>query len=299
MQLSVLIHNHDKWYSELAPWVLYKDQLGFPVTTYRSYEADFFEREHEAILLHLWTDWLNNRRFNTIETMELMCKLTTYRARYPKTKIYLCSDHDNANRNFALPYWRETDRVLYRIPPYDRSKLFPYKDVWAWEYAYNKCYGRPVFEDGPVQFQAAFVGSPSGPPGYRQLVALFTARVGFGFCNENMMAQEEYDKVISGARIVVCPRGWGQSSSRHWDAWRSKKPVLTDVECADFELVPGQVLVPGKHFLTFNKPDEIPDIVSDWARRPDDLREITEAAYKVISEFDCVARLRALFSEVV
>jgi hypothetical protein len=304
MILTVLIHNHDKWYSETAPWVLYKDQMasfGVDVSVHRSQEHGLLDREHEALLLHLWTDWWNFQRFQAQATMELMCQLAKYRARFPKTKIYACADHDDARCNYILPFWRETDTVLYRIPPYDRSLLFPYKDVWAWEYGYGHCYGRKAFV-GPVTCDAAFVGSPSGPqggsgfPGYRETVAAFTAKVGYGYCGPRKPIAE-YDQIMSGARIIVCPRGWGQSSSRHWDAWRSGKPVLTDRDCSLHEMIPGQVLEPGKHFLVFDNPFQIPDLVSDWSKpsRKDDLDAIAAAGREAVEAFDCVGRLRSLF----
>jgi len=43
-------------------------------------------------------------------------------------------------------------------------------------------------------------------------------------------------------------------------------------------MIPGQRLRAGEHYLVFDEPEEIPDLVSDWCRpsRADDLAAIAE-----------------------
>ena len=113
--------------------------------------------------------------------------------------------------------------------------------------------------------------------------------------------QSVHDWLMARCRIIVCPRGWGQQSSRHWDAWFSGKPVLTDTDCAAVELIPGQRLVPGVHYLVFSDPAEIPDIVNDWTRasRLDDLAEIAENGRRAAESYDAVGRIRDFFRHVI
>jgi hypothetical protein len=102
-----------------------------------------------------------------------------------------------------------------------------------------------------------------------------------------------HDSVMARCRIIVCPRGWGPQSSRHWDAWLSGKPVLTDRDCASVELVPGARLEPGVHYLVFDDPRDIPDIVNDWTRpgRVDDLAQIAHNGRRAALGYDGGARI--------
>ena len=182
------------------------------------------------------------------------------------------------------------DPILYKIPPYDRRQVlpFPKEDIWPWELAYHDTYGRKAFTTGKEDISVAFVGTPSGPEHYREKVAEFTSRVGIGICNSTRVPQGQFDEIMSRAKIIVCPRGWGESSSRHWDSWRSGKVVLTDQDCNAVEMIPGVQLNAGEHYLVYNDPAEIPDIVSDWTKpsNADALAHIANQGRLAVNEFN-------------
>jgi hypothetical protein len=103
------------------------------------------------------------------------------------------------------------------------------------------------------------------------------------------------------SEIIVCPRGWGEQSRRHWDAWLSGKPILTDRECDSVEMIPGMRLKEGTHYLVFDTPEDIPDIVSDWTRpsRRDDLDEIAENGKRAALSYDALGRIAEFFERCV
>ena len=98
-------------------------------------------------------------------------------------------------------------------------------------------------------------------------MAAATAQVGIGGCTEQWAyPKAEHDALLARCQIIVCPRGWGEHSGRHWDRWLSGKPVLTDRECDSVEMIPGIRLREGEHYLVFDEPEQISDIVRTWTR---------------------------------
>jgi hypothetical protein len=247
----------------------------------------------------VWLDWDNPKRFDPTRIMPFLEKYAEYRSTFPDVVQIVCNHIDMSRRPYAAPYWRNGDPVLYRTPPYDRREIapFPERDVWA----YECIMGSPCLaSDGPAEHAAGFIGTPSGPAGYRARVAIETAKVGIGMCRPRPIAHEQYRRLLQKCEIIVCPRGWGGQSLRHWDAWKSGKPVLTDTECAAIEMIPGQSLVEGIHYLVFHDPNEIPDIVSDWTRpsKKEELRQIAENGRRAAYSYDGLARITGFFRRV-
>jgi hypothetical protein len=161
--------------------------------------------------------------------------------------------------------------------------------VWG-----ENCFLSP---DAPLH-QAGFIGTESGPVGYRLRVAAASARVGIGICTpKRVVKAAQYNALMARCRIIVCPRGWGENSKRHWDAWFSGKPVLTDRECDSVEMIPGVRLREGEHYLVFDDPDQIPDIVSDWTRpsRSTDLAQIAENGRRAALSYDALDCITQFF----
>lgn len=106
---------------------------------------------------------------------------------------------------------------------------------------------------------------------------------------------------MAQCQIIVCPRGWGEQSRRHWHAWLSGKPVLTDRDYDSVEMIPGVRLKQGVHYLVFDDPKEIPDIVSDWTRpsRLDDLVQIAEHGRRAALSYDACGRIAECFERAV
>jgi len=126
--------------------------------------------------------------------------------------------------------------------------------------------------------------------------------MGIGICESpRPYSKAEYNEILSQCRILVCPRGWGEQSQRHWDAWLSGKPVLTDRECDSVEMVPGIRLKEGIHYLVFDEPADIPDIVSDWTRKSklDDLKEIAERGKKAALSYNAFDRIVEFFKSAI
>lgn len=139
-------------------------------------------------------------------------------------------------------------------------------------------------------------------PGYRENVARETAKVGIGICKQgHAYSKKEYNEIMAKCQIIVCPRGWGEQSERHWDAWLSGKPVPTDRACDSVEMIPGLRLQEGVHYLVFDDPKEIPDIVSDWTRRSrlDDLAQIAENGRCAALSYDACSRIIEFFEHTV
>jgi hypothetical protein len=292
MRVVAVSEGMPKWDIEQAPWNCHRAHLktvGIELFQIPATDMDW-SQQFDCMLLHIWLDWDNPKRYTPQTIMPVFAKYAEYRAKYPDTIQIICNHTDMVGRPYALPYWRKGDPVLYKIPPYDRRALspFPEMDIWPWELAYDFTYGRQAFTKMNEDLLAAFVGTPSGPEGYRASVAEFTNRVGVGICLTEKMPQRKYDELMSRAKIIVCPRGWGESSSRHWDAWRSGKAVLTDADCDAVEMIPGQRLRSGIHYLTYKNPSEIPDIVSDWtkASRINELHSIAKAGQQAANSFN-------------
>ena len=305
MLVAAITEGMPKWDVEQAPWNCHRahiEESGVNITLIPAERMDW-SRRFDAMLLHIWLDWDNPKRYNPQRILPVFAKYAEYRSRFPTTVQIICNHTDMVGRPYAIPYWRKGDPVLYKIPPYDRSVLtpFPEADIWPWELAYNSTYGRHLaFSKINEDLSAAFVGTPSGPQDYRARVAEFTNRVGIGLCVNEKIPQGKYDEIMSRARIIVCPRGWGESSSRHWDSWRSGKVVLTDADCDAVEMIPGQRLREGIHYLVYRDPTEIPDIVSDWTKRSriDELDEIARAGQLAATGFNGAIWITQFFEKL-
>ena len=287
---------------ETQPWVYHREALaadGIHIELLPA-DDDAFARRFDAMLLHVWQDWRNPRRFNAQRIVPVMQRYAVYRARFPDTVQIIVNHVDMAHPPYATAYWRPGDPVLYKTPAYDRSKLapFPPETIWAYEKLWK---ASAIGSNAPPIHQAGFIGTASGPRGYRQRVAEATATVGIGICaTERPYTRPEHDALMAQCKIMVCPRGWGEHSGRHWDAWVSGKPVLTDRACAEVEMIPGQRLRAGEHFLVFEEPDEIPDIVREWCRpsRADELAAIAARGRAAARAYDALACIRGFFARL-
>lgn len=301
MDIAVVIEGIDQTRLKYQPWFRYKEELleyDIRIRTFNE-DDDWLNASFDAMMLYVWLDWNNCDKFDQRRIMPLMEKYATYRARFPATIQIVVNHTDMCRYPYAVSYWRPGDPILFRTPAYDRSELapFPPKDIWAYEHVW----GRAAFrsDEKPI-YDAGFIGRPSGPTAYRESVARNTARVGIGICERKGISYREYAAAMSKCGIIVCPRGWGEQSGRHWDAWRSGKPVLTDQFCNSVELVPGMRLEPDKHYLVYDHPAMIPDIVSQWTQpsRLDDLAEIAENGFRAAQGYDAFSRILGFFQSV-
>jgi hypothetical protein len=301
MNIAAVIEDFDVEFGALVPWLFYRSRLeerGIHIEVLDARGG--FKRAYDAMIPMVWLDWDNPKRFDPTRIMPFLERYSAYRSKFPDVIQIVCNHIDMARRPYATPYWRKGDPILYRTPPYDRTEIapFPEEDVWA----YECIMGSPCLaSDQPPEYAAGFIGTPSGPAGYRARVAIETAKVGIGICLPRPIPHEQYHSLLLKCEIIVCPRGWGGQSLRHWDAWRSGKPVLTDSECAATEMIPGQRLEDGIHYLVFQDPKEIPDIVSDWSRpsRKEDLRRIGENGRRAACSYDGLERITRFFRRVV
>ncbi|MGH9659347.1 MAG: glycosyltransferase, partial [Bryobacteraceae bacterium] len=249
----------------------------------------------DAMILMVWLDWDNRTRFRPERILPVREKFAEYRAAFPSTRQVALNHVDMGRQAYAIPYWRDGDPVLFKTPAYDRSLLapFPALDIFAYEYVW----GQPCFHSGEIKYDAGFIGTPSGPAGYRDRVAAATAKVGIGRCAPDRVPKAEHDSLMGECRIVVCPQGWGENSGRHWDAWKSSKPVLTDRACDSVEMIPGLRLREGEHYLVYDDPAAIPDLVSDWTRpgRRDDLEAIARNGRNAALSYDPARRMIQFF----
>jgi hypothetical protein len=310
MEIAVVVAAVDDDQVAAQPWVHGQDALradGIEIRVFRGKEIrDAFARPFDAMLLHVWQDWMNPGRFDPLKILPVIERNAAYRLRFPETVQIVLNHTDESRRPYCLPYWRPGDPVLFRTPPYDRAELAPLPADRIW--AYEKVWGRPCFvANGKPKYAAAFIGTPTGPDGYRKRIARATAKVGLGICYDRRwlrwkrpLPYRVHNWLMARSRIIVCPRGWGEQSSRHWHAWLSGKPVLTDRACAAVEMIPGVKLEPGVHYLVFDEPDEIPDIVSDWTRpaRLDDLQQVAEKGQRAAREYDAVGRMKTFFNRI-
>jgi hypothetical protein len=303
VEIGVFIEGISETQVRMQPWIHYAAALAQRNIHVRVYkDADqAFRHPCDAMLLHVWQDWGNNKRFDPFRILPVMERYAIYRAEFPDTIQIVLNHTDMTDRPYATPYWRPDDPVLYRTPAYDRSRLYPFPPEQIWPY--EMIWGRPCFvSEGAPTHRAGFIGSPSGPPGYRDCVALETAKVGIGVCAEpRQYPKLQYDALMASCQIIVCPRGWGEQSERHWDAWLSGKPVLTDRACDSAEMVPGLRLMDGVHYLVFDDPREIPEIVTNWTRpaRLDDLARIGESGRRAALSYDGLASIATFFERAV
>jgi hypothetical protein len=302
MHVGVLTEGIDQEEIDTQPWVYHHKALAAEGIRVEVLPADSaaFARRFDVMMLHVWQDWDNSKRFDASRIVPIMERYAVYRAQFPDTVQVILNHVDMASPPYATAYWRAGDPVLYKTPAYDRGRLapFPPETIWAFERIWN--WSRIESSDRP-KYQAGFIGTRSGPPGYRQRVAAATARVGIGVCTATPpYTRRKHDALMGQCRIMVCPRGWGEHSGRHWDAWMSGKPVLTDRACDGTEMIPGQRLRAGEHYLVFDDPAEIPDLVSDWCRpsRADDLAAIAARGRAAALAYDGLACMRGFFAQL-
>lgn len=303
LEIAVIIESIAEGRVAQQPWIYFKDALAERNIHIHIYQGNNepFKRSYDAMILHVWLDWGNKERFDPGRILPIMEKYAVYRAEFPETVQIILNETDMSRRPYATPYWRSNDPILYRTPAYNRNELYPFPPEHIWPY--EVIWGKPcLISTTPNKYTAGFIGQPNGPAGYRERVAKETAKVGVGICKRpRPYSNEEYNNIISNCEIIVCPRGWGEQSQRHWDAWLSGKPVLTDRECDSVEMIPGFRLKHGIHYLVFDKPDEIPDIVSDWTRpsRRDDLRQIAENGKQAALSYDGFSLMTTYFNKVI
>jgi hypothetical protein len=288
MDIAFVVQEHpDLSLAESSPWVCFAAKLakaGIFVSRFSSIDEAW--RHFDAMILMVWLDWGNREYFKPECIIPVMEKYSSYRAAFPTTIQIVLNHVDMCRRAYATPYWRSGDPVLFRTPAYVRSELapFPPEDIFAFEYVR----GSACFANHSMRHAAGFIGSPSGPAGYRASVARETAKVGVGKCLNDKIPKAEYNALMGSCRIIVCPQGWGEQSYRHWDAWRSGKPILTDRACDSVEMIPGIRLRQGEHYLVYDHPSDIPDIVSDWTQRGRlaDLEEIARNGQAAALNYD-------------
>lgn len=299
-RVAAVSEGFDPAYGSRVPWLHHRKELarhGIDIEVHAS--PDGMDGAHDAMIPMVWLDFENPRRFDARRTMRFLERYSAYRARFPEVLQIVCNHIDMCRRPYALPYWRRGDPILCRTPPYDRSELdpFPASDIVPYEMVLGS---ERLRGEGPPTRLAGFVGTPTGPRGYRMRVAIETAKVGIGLCHPRPLAPEKYGRLLSECAILVCPRGWGEQSERHWDAWRAGKLVLTDTDCAAVEMIPGVRLEHEEHYLVYKDPAEIPDIVSEWSRpsRREDAERIARAGREAALSYDALSAMRAFFDRL-
>jgi hypothetical protein len=310
MEIAVISAGMAEDQFNAQPWIHGQQQLrseGIDVRVFRGRETrEAFNKPVDAMLLYVWQDWMNRGRYDPFQIMPHIERQAAYRLRFPETVQIVVNHTDNSRHVYCLPYWRPGDPLLWRTPPYDRAELEPLPGDRIW--AYEKVWTLPGFAAARPKYAAGFIGTPTGPAGYRARVARETAKVGIGICRDSRyfrwhrtVPYRLFNYLMARCRIVVCPRGWGPQSSRAWNAWLSGKPTLLDRYSATCELIPGVRLEAGVHFLVFDDPAEIPDIVREWTSvgREKDLAQIGENARRAALSYDAVARIKEFFQWVV
>jgi hypothetical protein len=299
MNVAFVVEEHsDEHRVSTAPWIFYRERLdeaGIAIQVFDDLRKAW--RPFDAMILMVWLDWDNPYRFKPERIIPVMEKYSAYRAAFPETTQIVLNHTDMGRHAYAAPYWRRGDPILFRTPAYDRSELapFPADQIFAFEYIRGE-----VLPPSPIKYAAGFVGTATGPAGYRDRVAAETAKVGLGRCLPAMLPKAEYAAMLASCRVIVCPRGWGENSVRHWDAWRSGKVVLTDRECDSVEMIPGVRLRDKVHYLVYDDPSEIPYLVSDWSRpgRRDDLEEIAANGRNAALGYDAYQRMLDFFGSL-
>lgn len=128
-----------------------------------------------------------------------------------------------------------------------------------------------------------------------------TSRVGIGICTQGRrFDQRAYAERLADCLMVVCPRGWGEQSMRHWDTWLSGKAMLTDRDADSVELMPGQRLVDGVHHIVFDEPEQIPSQVRHWAQpsRREQLSWIARNGREAALSYDPLAQMLRFFRHI-
>ena len=302
MEIGIIVEGIEQSQFAAQPWNYHKEALlrrGIQIHVYHG-GGDGFRRSFDAMCLHVWQDWGNRQRFDPYRIMPILEQYAAYRSRHPQTIQIVLNHTDMARRPYATPCWRDGDPVLYRTPAYDRAELAPFPPDSVW--AYEKVWGKNCFcsAEAPT-YQCGFIGTASGSRGYRQRVATAVAKVGIGLCAPTpTVSNKKYNALMASCQIIVCPRGWGENSSRHWDTWLSGKAMLTDRECDSVEMIPGVRLRGGTHYIVFDSPEDIPDIVSDWTRpsRSAELAKIAENGRRAALSYDSLERITNFFQSI-
>jgi hypothetical protein len=303
MEIAIVTEGIPQLRLDLQPFYRFREKLegdGFRIRVFRATELEVFRRPFDAMMVYAWQDWRNRRLFDPYQIMPLMEEMAVYRSAFPRTRQIILNHTDMSRRPYATPFWRAGDPVLYRTPAYDRRELapFPAESIWAYENVWGSDAYRPT---GPCKYKAGFIGKPTGPKGFRESVAKYTRKVGIGRCSAKLKySKAQHDRLMSRCQIVVCPRGWGQQSRRHWDAWLSGKPVLTDRECDSVEMIPGLRLEHGEHYLVFDEPAQIPELVREWTdpSRRKQLEQIGVNGREAALSYDAYGRMRDFFQWV-
>lgn len=214
MDVAVVVEGISPNYIKWQPWNHYLEDLAKKNINVHTFyrDDDVFKKPFDAMLLHVYQDWLNKELFNRYHIMPLLEKYITYRYEFPDTVQIVLNHTDMGRRPYCIPYWRPGDPVLYRTPAYDRKELYPLSENQIW--AYELLYGSACFNqyDNP-RYLAGFIGSPNSPKGFREKVAIETSKVGIGVCESpRPYSNTEYNEIMSQCRIVVCPMGWGEQS---------------------------------------------------------------------------------------
>lgn len=112
------------------PWIHFRDELaacGFRILVFQDDNvAEAFTRRFDAMLLHVWQDWENPRRFYPRLILPIMHLYAGYGEKFSDTIQIILNHADTARRPYATPYWRQSDPILYRAPAYERSELLPF-----------------------------------------------------------------------------------------------------------------------------------------------------------------------------
>jgi hypothetical protein len=300
MRVAAVLEGFDPTYGHLVPWLVHREALALEGIEIGVLDAERgFAERWDALIAMPWLDWNNPRRFDPKRIMPFIERHAAYRARHPEVVQITCNHIDMSRRPWALPYWRAGDPILCRTPPYDRGELAPFPPDDMQPYEMTMGSACLVSREAP-RHRAGFIGTPSGDRAYRIEVARETAKVGIGICHPRPLPLEQYRALLAGCAIVVCPRGWGPQSARHWDAWRSGQRVLTDAECDAVEMIPGVRLRRGVHYLVYDDPAAIPDIVSDWSQpsRHADAARIADAGRRAALGYDPLADMLTFFRKL-
>lgn len=304
MEIAVVTEGIEPERLARQPWCFFRDRLasdGIQIRMFQASEPAAFEQPFDAMMLYAWQDWRNRRLFDPYRIMPVMEQMAAYRSAFPETVQIILNHTDMSRRPYATPFWRTGDPVLYRTPAYDRNVLapFPVESIWAFE----QVWGSDTFRStDSIKHKAGFIGRPSGAKGNRKEVARFTSKAGIGHCGRKLRySKARHDRIMSRCQIVVCPRGWGEQSQRHWDAWLSGKPVLTDRDCDSVEMIPGIRLREEEHYLVFDEPDQIPDLVREWTdpSRAAELKQIGKNGREAALSHDAYGRIRTFFKQAV
>src|SRR5271166_2199665 len=191
MEVAFVVQEHpDLSLAESSPWAYFARDLanaGIFISRFNSLDEAW--RLFDAMILMVWLDWQNKEHFKVERILPVMEKYAAYRAAFPNTMQIVLNHVDMCRRASATPYWRLGDPILFRTPAYDRTELtpFPVEDIFAFEYVR----GSACFQNPTCEYAAGFIGSPSGPRGYRESVARETAKVGIGRCVANRIPRAE------------------------------------------------------------------------------------------------------------